>query len=62
MTERDQLIQAMNQMQIDYERCRERVIELNGSIKATESILNDIESKGNADDTESKTASGSDSN
>lgn len=62
VAERNQLVQIMEQMKIDYDKYRDRVVELNGSIQATEAILNQMEDKGETDGSESEATSGSNSN
>lgn len=37
--ERQQILSAMEQMRSDFEACKERVIQLNGSIEATQEAI-----------------------
>lgn len=56
--ERNSCIDTMNSLQQEFDKLRDRVIEINGALKT----LADLFSEGNNNDTESETKSGSNSN
>lgn len=58
--ERTLLLKQMEQMRNDFETCRERVLELNGSIQATQEMFQMMGD--NADDSESEAPSRADTN
>ena len=60
LQERENILQVMDKMRADFDSYRERVIELNGSIQATETMIRSMGEKSN--DSESETETGSDVN
>ena len=61
---RDRLVDAMNQLQAEFEKCRDRLIETNGRIQALQELLETMEnvSEATENDSESEATSRADSN
>ena len=61
---RDRLVDAMNQLQAEFEKCRDRLIEPNGRIQALQELLETMEnvSEATENDSESEATSRADSN